>query len=112
MACKSKKVGRRGKQTEMWESGCGSQLYEIPFNLLVCKVNLVIIQGTFLKLACDSKMAANRAKWSEICDSGDVTISIWGTFDLLVFKVIWGSFGVIVSKWPGTRKRLAVERNE
>ncbi len=25
---------------------------------------------------------------------------VWATFDLVVFKVILGSFGVLVSKWP------------
>ncbi len=35
----------------------------------------------------------------------------WGTFDHLVFKMIWGSFGALVSKLPVTRKRLAVEKN-
>ncbi len=39
-----------------------------------------------------------------------VVIRIWGTFDLLVFKVIWGSFNALVSKWPVTRKWLAVDR--
>ncbi len=37
---------------------------------------------------------------------------IWGTFDLLVFKVILGLFSALVSKWPVTRKTLAVEENE
>ena len=36
---------------------------------------------------------------------------IWDTFDLLVFKVILGSFGAFVLKWPVTRKRLAAEQN-
>ncbi len=34
-----------------------------------------------------------------------------GTFDLLVFEVIFGSFGALVSKWPETRKWLTVEQN-
>ncbi len=33
-----------------------------------------------------------------------------GTFDLLVFKVILGSFGALVSKWPVTRKQLTENR--
>ena len=32
-------------------------------------------------------------------------------FEILVFKIILGSFGTLVSKWPVTRKQLAVERN-
>ena len=30
---------------------------------------------------------------------------------LRVSKVIWGSFGALVSKWPVTRKWLTIERN-
>ena len=33
-----------------------------------------------------------------------------GTFDLLVFKVILGSFGALVSKGPITRKQMSVEK--
>ena len=33
-------------------------------------------------------------------------------FHLLVFNVIWGCFSALVSKWPLTRKQLAVECNE
>ncbi len=36
---------------------------------------------------------------------------IWGTFDLVVFKIISGSFGAIVSRWSVTQKWLAVEWN-
>ena len=38
-----------------------------------------------------------------------VVTCIWSTFDLLVFSVIFGSFGALVSKWSVTQKRLAVE---
>ncbi len=44
-------------------------------------------------------------------DSGGVAICIRGTFDLVVFNVILRPFGALVSKWPVTRKWLAVERN-
>ncbi len=36
---------------------------------------------------------------------------IWGNLDLLVFKVIWGAFSAVVSKWLVTQKWLAVEQN-
>ncbi len=36
---------------------------------------------------------------------------MWDTFDLLVFNVIWGSFGALVSMCHVIRKQLAVERN-
>ncbi len=34
-----------------------------------------------------------------------------GTIGLSVFKVISGSFGALVSIWPVTRQKLAVEQN-
>ncbi len=52
-----------------------------------------------------SKWPATR-KWlavvkqSEVCDSGVAVACAWDTFDLLVFKVIWGSFNALASKWP------------
>ncbi len=33
-----------------------------------------------------------------------------GTIDLLVFEVILGSFGTLVSKWPVTRKQVSIIR--
>ncbi len=44
-------------------------------------------------MACNSKTAGHRAKRGEICDSGIVVlhVHVWGVFDLLVFKVIWGN---------------------
>ncbi len=35
----------------------------------------------------------------------------WDAFGLLVFKIIWGSFGALNSKWPVTRTQLAIEQN-
>ncbi len=46
-----------------------------------------------------------------MCDSWILATHIWGTFDLVVFKVILGSFGAFVSKWPISRKRRVLERN-
>ena len=62
---------------------------------------------------CDIlKTAGRRANRSEIWDSGTLVKYMWCTFDLIVFKVIWRSFGAaLVSKWHLTRKRLVVERN-
>ena len=58
-------------------------------------------------------MAYRRVKRSEnkIWDLGGVVTYIRGTFYLLVFKIILGSFGALVSKWPLTRKQLDVVRN-
>ncbi len=61
-----------------------------------------------MKTADILEMAMRRAKLSEIWESGLVVTCIWGTFDLLVFKVILGSFIALVSKWPVTQKRLAI----
>ncbi len=35
-----------------------------------------------------SIMAGHRAKWSEICDSWTIVINIWGSCELVGFKVI------------------------
>ncbi len=43
-------------------------------------------------------------QWNLGLGEGSCTC-IWGAFDLLVFKIILGS------KWPVTRKQLAIERN-
>ena len=34
-----------------------------------------------------------------------------GYLDLVVFKVIWGSFGALVINLPVTRKRLAIAQD-
>ncbi len=44
---------------------------------------------------------------SEILDAVTQIMHIWDTFDLVVFKVILGSFGALVSKWPATPNGLA-----
>ena len=63
-------------------------------------------------MACNSKTGFRRAKRGEIWDKqGVVVTSMLGAFGLLVLKVILGSFSALVSNWPVTRKRLAVERN-
>ncbi len=46
-------------------------------------------------MACNSKMVGRRTKRTEIWESRVVVTCVWGTFDLLVFKV---SFGLII-KW-------------
>ena len=42
------------------------------------------------------KTSDRRAKRSELWDSWVVVQHIWGTFSLVAFKVIWGSFGALV----------------
>ena len=55
-------------------------------------------------MACISKRAGYRAERSEIWDPWKIVINIWGTFELVGFKVILCSFGARVSKWPVTPK--------
>ncbi len=59
-----------------------------------------VIRRTCLKMACISKRAGSRVNWSEIWDSWTLVTHLWGTFDLVGFKVNLGSFGGPVSKWP------------
>ena len=60
---------------------------------------------------CDIlKMAGRGAKQTAIWDSKILGTDMYCTFDLIVLKVILGSFGAFVS-WPLTRKWLAIERN-
>ena len=58
-------------------------------------------------------MAGRRAKWTDIWETWvQVPVThIWGTLDLIVFKVILGLFGALVWKWSVTRKRLALGQN-
>ena len=44
------------------------------------------------------KIAAFRAKWGEILGDRDCVCMYMGTFDLLVFQVMLGLFGALVSK--------------
>ncbi len=55
------------------------------------------------------KTAGCRTKRSKIWDSGTLVIHMWRIFDLVVFKVMLGSFGGLVSKWTVTQKRMVVE---
>ena len=56
-------------------------------------------------------MAGRGGKRNGVRDSVVVVTCTMGTFSLLVFKFIFGSFGALVSKGAVTRKRLAVQVN-
>ena len=56
-------------------------------------------------------MVGRRAKRGENWYFGVFVVCIRGTFDILVFKVILGSFNAVVTEWPVPRKRKAMERN-
>ncbi len=62
-------------------------------------------------MICISKTDGRRAKQTEIWDPGILVTKIWGTFGLVGFKVILGSFGALVSKLPVSQKWLVVEQN-
>ncbi len=65
------------------------------FDLVWCKVIWGVIRCTCLKMARNSKTADCRVKQTEICDSWQLVT--YGVPDLVVFKVILGSFGALVS---------------
>ena len=71
-----------------------------------------VIRCTCLKMACNSKVASRRAKQSEIWDWGSCNMYMGCLkLELLMFMVMLGLFGALVSKWPITRKFLAIEQN-
>ena len=55
-------------------------------------------------------MTACRVKWSEILDSEVVILCIRGVFDLLVCKVILGSFGALNCLKVACNLKTAVHR--
>ncbi len=55
-------------------------------------------------------MVDRRAKRAENRASGLIVTDICGSF-VLVFKVTLGSYGALVTKWPGTQKWLAIGQN-
>ncbi len=95
----SKTACRRAKWSEIWESGT---LVAHMGYIWPCSVqgHVGVIHCTFLKMSWNSKTAGCRVKLTEIWDSGTLVILIWVTFDLVGFKVILESFGVIIFfKW-------------
>ncbi len=94
----------RAKRNKIWEKN-GTNFW--PSSV---QGHLGVIQCTCLKIACNSKTAGRRAKWSEIWELGQLLYNIvW--FDIVGFKVNLGSFGALISKWPVSRKGLVIERN-
>ncbi len=53
----------------------------------------------FLNIRCGILTKVARGIW----DSVELIQPILCTFDLLGFKVIWGSFNALVTKWPVTQ---------
>ncbi len=62
-----------------------------------------------IRCTCLKKMAGHKAKRSEMWDSGLLSYVHGTPLTFQCSRPFWGSFGVLVSKWPGTRQRLAIE---
>ena len=100
MPCNLKTVDRRVKSTEIWDS-----------ETLVIHMGYIWALVSQWPTWISQKTADRRAKWTKIWESGTQVTYIWGTFHLVGFKNIWGSFGALFSKCLVTQKRLAVEPN-
>ena len=96
MAFDSKMAGRRATRSERW----------VMDNSNTNKGTLDL--GSFGALV--SKWLVTEQNGVKFEIRGEV-IHIWGTFDLVVFKAIWGPFGALVSRWPVSQKWLVVERD-
>ncbi len=68
-----------------------------------------LILWNCLEMSCNSKTAVCRAEWIGIWDSGVIVQHTWGTFDLIVFNAILGSFSAHLSNWLLTQTWLSVE---
>ena len=58
------------------------------FSCLILWVQFVVIQCTFLKMACAWKTTHRRVKQTEIWQSGTLVTHMWGVFDLVGSRVI------------------------
>ena len=63
-------------------------------------------------MACNSKTVVVEQTGVKFGDSVTLVTRIWGTFDLVGFKVIVGSFSTLFSKCLVTQKRLAIQQKE
>ncbi len=111
MANISQMANRWVKLSAIWDSRVVVTYIWDTFDFLVFK----IIWGHSMHLAQNGlrleKGNCRGVKQTEIWESCTVVIHVWGTLDLLVLNVILGSFSALVSKWPLTRKQLALEQN-
>ncbi len=97
------------KQSEIWDSGGGGVVIICIYGASLVFKAIFFIHSVYVpQNGRYLKTAGHGVKGNEIWDSGIVVVCIWGTFDILVFKVALGSLCVLVSKWTLTRKRLAI----
>ncbi len=102
-------AGRRAKTDQNLGLGDTSNTYEVylwPSNV---QGHFKVIRSTCLKMACNSKTAGRRAKQVQFDTRGQLLYNI-GWFDVVGFKVNFGTFGALVLKWPVSRKRLCLEK--
>ncbi len=102
----SKIAGPWVKRVEIWDPITTYMRHLWPFSI---QCQLEVVRYTCLEMPCSSKSVDHKAKGIEIGDLGEFVEDIWGILTLVVFNVIWGSFGALLSG-PYT-KRLAVEQN-
>ena len=69
-----------------------------------CNGHLGIVQFNCFEV-CNSKVDGHSKQSTEISDLGELAKYNWDTFDLVVFKAVWGLFSRLVSKWPVTQNR-------
>ncbi len=92
-------AGYSGKPCEIWYSRVLVVVICILWAAWTfwCLVSFWVIRFTCLNVGCNSKtVGVEQKNW----ESWVVVIFTCDVFDLLVFKLIWGPFGVLVSKWP------------
>ncbi len=116
ITCNSKHGDHRMKRIEIWDSGvlvshvCISSFWVHSGHLFLRLGPNVVGNGEKMKKNSNIlNISPRRAKLSENLDLGVSVEQIWGTFDLVVFKIILGSFCAVASIWHATRKQLAVE---
>ena len=91
MAFNSKTTGRRAKRSEIEIQGQLFYIYRVIWPYTV-QVQFEVIRCTCLRMACI--VERNGVKFG----TRTLLTYMWGTYDLVVFKVILGSFGALVSK--------------
>ncbi len=62
-------------------------------------------------MTSNAKTVHRKVKRGEIWALWILVTHALGTFDLVGFQVVLGSFGALVSKWHVTQQQLVLERN-
>ncbi len=100
----------RMKRNAIWDSGLLLDHIWATFDFFFFFGHFGVIRCT--KMACDSKMVGCKKGSQMDWNLGFGLVEhIWCIFDFIVFKVIWESFGTVISKWYVTQERLILEWN-